>query len=188
MTPRRSRSGGRTGTAELLLGEWACLGVLAPSPTHGFAIAAQLTPETEVGRIWSLSRPLTYRAIAQLTARALVRPVADEPGAAGPNRTILAATDHGRAELRAWLETPVTHLRDLRSELLMKIVLAERNDIDLTDMLGDQRRRVAEQEVALSSRRSSGEVVDLWRHEVSIAGLRFLDRLTESGHRRRLTD
>ena len=25
---------------QLLLGEWACLGILYPKPTHGFAIAA----------------------------------------------------------------------------------------------------------------------------------------------------
>ncbi len=71
----------------LLLGEWACLGLLLDAPAHGFSIAAQLRPDTEIGRIWSLSRPLTYRSLSQLAERGLVRPVGSEPGSAGPNRT-----------------------------------------------------------------------------------------------------
>ena len=52
----------RTGN-DLLLGEWACLGLLYSGPSHGFAIAARLKPGSDIGRIWSLTRPLTYRAL-----------------------------------------------------------------------------------------------------------------------------
>ena len=109
---------GRT-TEQLLLGEWACLGVLYPTPTHGFAIAARLKPNGDVGRVWSLSRALTYRSLDQLAQRDYIRPIGEEPGIAGGNRTILRATRTGRAQLRKWLATPVIHLRDLRSELLL---------------------------------------------------------------------
>ena len=57
---------------ELLLGEWACLGLLYAMPSHGFAIAAELRSDADVGRIWSLSRPLTYRSLDQLVERGLV--------------------------------------------------------------------------------------------------------------------
>src|SRR6187549_471251 len=107
---------GRTSSQPLLLGEWACLGILYPAPTHGFAIAARLKPTGDVGRVWSLSRPLTYRSLEQLVARGYVHVVGSERGIAGGNRTILAATRIGRAQLRKWLHTPVSHLRDLRSE------------------------------------------------------------------------
>ena len=82
----------RTTEQKLLLGEWACLGILYPAPTHGFAIAARLKPGTDIGRVWSLSRPLTYRSLDQLSSRGFVREVGEEPGIAGGNRTILAAT------------------------------------------------------------------------------------------------
>ena len=49
-----------------LLGEWACLGIIYPTPTHGFAVAARLKPAGDVGRVWSLSRPLTYRCLELL--------------------------------------------------------------------------------------------------------------------------
>ncbi|MCU1503128.1 MAG: hypothetical protein JWM12_2482, partial [Ilumatobacteraceae bacterium] len=102
----------------LLLGEWACLGILYARPSHGFAIAARLKPGGDIGRVWSMSRPLTYRSLEQLTARGFVHAVGEEPGIAGGNRTILAATRAGRANFRKWLANPVAHMRDLRSELL----------------------------------------------------------------------
>src|SRR4051794_24394881 len=97
---------------ELLLGEWACLGILYAGPSHGFAIASRLKPSGDIGRVWSLTRPLTYRALEQLEARGYVHPVGEEPGIAGGNRTILAATRLGRSRLRSWVRTPVGHLRD----------------------------------------------------------------------------
>jgi PadR family transcriptional regulator AphA len=167
---------------QLLLGEWACLGVLYTQPAHGFAVAAELRPDQPLGRIWSVSRPLTYRALDQLVTRGLVAPVGSEPGDAGPNRTVLAVTRRGRARLRSWLASPVVHLRDLRSELLLKLAVAERCGIDVGDMLAAQRRRLDEQAAVLGAAAFApdGSVVDavaLWRHEVARAGQRFLDRL-----------
>lgn len=169
---------------ELLLGEWACLGLLYDQHAHGFAIAAELRADAPIGRIWSLSRPLTYRSLDQLVERGLVRPVGSEPGDAGPDRTVLAATRAGRSRMRTWLRTPVTHLRDLRSELLLKIALAERCGVDIGPMLDAQRGRLDEQVATLSAAAfdPSGRVVDavaLWRHEVACAGQRFLERLLD---------
>lgn len=169
---------------ELLLGEWACLGLLYDQRAHGFAVAAELRPGASIGRIWSLSRPLTYRSLDQLVERGLVRPVGSEPGDSGPDRTVLAATRAGRARLRTWLGTPVTHLRDLRSELLLKIALAERCGIDISAMLDTQRERLDEQVATLAAAAfdPSGRVVDavaLWRHEVACAGQRFLVQLRD---------
>lgn len=166
---------------ELLLGEWACLGVLYEGRTHGFAIASMLRPGGELGRVWSLSRALTYRSLDQLTDRGLVQAVGEEPGIAGGNRRVLAATRTGRAELRRWLAAPVEHLRDLRSELLLKLVIAERCGIDVTPMLGRQRSIVADLAASLgdcSDHEGETDVVALWRHESADAALRFLDQLT----------
>jgi DNA-binding PadR family transcriptional regulator len=171
----------RTGDHQLLLGEWACLGILYQAPTHGFAIAARLRPDGDVGRVWSLTRPLTYRALDQLGARGFVAPIAEERGIAGPNRTVLTATRAGRARFRAWTRTPVTHLRDLRSELLLKLVLADQCGFDVHAMLIEQRHIVQDLADALADRAVPGHDVDVvhaWRHETSDAALRFLDRIT----------
>lgn len=174
---------GRTSEHELLLGEWACLGILYPAPTHGFAVAARLKPEGDVGRVWSLSRALTYRSLDQLAVRGYVRPVGEEPGIAGGNRTILAATRSGRAQLRSWLATPVGHLRDLRSELLLKLVLAGNCGIDVGPMLELQRERIRSLSEGLAAQilEQPDDVVALWRGESAVAALRFLDRLDRRG-------
>lgn len=179
----------RSTEQQLLLGEWACLGALFSAPSHGFAIAARLKPEGDLGRVWSLSRALTYRALDQLTVRGLVEPVGEERGIAGGNRTILQITRAGRAQLRKWLSTPVGHLRDVRSELLLKLVLADECGVDVAPMLREQRARIAQMAASLaesmagsaSDRPGDGtvpDVVALWRRESSEAALRFLDKIT----------
>ncbi len=169
----------RSPQQQLLLGELACLGILYPSPSHGFAIAARLKPDGDVGRVWSLSRALTYRCLDQLTVRGFVESVGEEPGIAGGNRTILAGTRTGRAQLRTWLATPVVHLRDFRSELLLKLIISDICEIDIEPMLSKQRLHIAAQADALTNQvaAEAGDVVALWRSEFADASLRFLDRL-----------
>lgn len=165
---------------DLLLGEWACLGVLYPSPMHGFAVAALLAPDASIGRVWSLSRPLTYRSLDQLEARGFIAPIAREPGSAGPNRTVLAATRSGRSRLRAWVREPVEHLRDLRSELLLKLVLAKHCGIESNAMLAAQLEHTRLMAQALSGGVSVGDQPDpvmLWRSESANGAVRFLEHL-----------
>ena len=168
----------------LLLGEWACLGILHSAPAHGFAIAARLKPEGDIGRVWSLSRALTYRSLAQLAQRGHIRPVGEEPGLAGGTRTLLAATPAGRRQLLRWLRSPVPHLRDLRSELLLKLILSDQCGVDPRPMLAAQRTRIEQIATAMHATTSSADVagesldvVALWRLESAEAALRFLDRL-----------
>jgi DNA-binding PadR family transcriptional regulator len=170
----------RTTEQQLLLGEWACLGILYPEPTHGFAIAARLKPTGDIGRVWSLSRALTYRSLDQLTARGYVQAVGEEPGIAGGNRTILAATRSGRAQVRKWLNTPVAHLRDVRSELLLKLIVADMCEADIDEMLDRQHAHIEAMARAITAQVDPDapfDVVDLWRQESSAAALRFLTRL-----------
>ena len=170
----------RTAEQHLLLGEWACLGILYPAPTHGFAIAARLKPTGDIGRVWSLSRALTYRSLEQLTTRGYVQAVGEEKGIAGGNRTILAATRSGRAQLRRWLNTPVAHLRDVRSELLLKLIIADLCGIGIADMLDRQQAHIEEMADAIAVQGDVDapvDVVDLWRQESSQTALRFLARL-----------
>lgn len=168
----------------LLIGEWACLGILAQQPAHGFAVARRLEPTGDIGRVWSLSRPLTYRALDNLLAGGLVEALAEEPGIAGGSRTIHAPTARGREALKRWLAEPVGHLRDVRSELLLKVVLCQVAGIDMSPLLAAQRAAFAPvaRRLGTEARRAPGDPVIQWRSESSKAVLRFLDRL-ENHHR-----
>lgn len=164
-----------------LLGEWACLGILYDEPAHGWAVAARLRTDGDVGRVWHLSRPLTYRSLDQLTYRGWIAAVGHERGDAGPNRTILAATRTGRARFRAWVREPVVHLRDLRSELLLKLVMAAEHGIDVDRMLDAQRSIIADQAALLDEVGPTDDVVHWWRVEATRAAARFVDRIHRAG-------
>ncbi len=169
----------RGGDQPLLLGEWACLGIVYPAPIHGFAVAARLKPDADIGRVWSMSRALTYRSLDQLTSRGYLRPVGEEPGIAGGQRTLLGATRSGRAQLRAWISRPVEHLRDVRSELLLKLVLAPWCDVEVAELLERQTNVVVRvvHDFDAQVAREPRDVVARWRAEAAHAALRFVDGL-----------
>jgi PadR family transcriptional regulator AphA len=128
--------------AELLPGEWAVLGVLAGSPAHGFAVARRLAAGGDLGRVWSMTRPRVYRAIADLAANGLVEPVGEAASERGPARVVYAATANGRERLERWLSEPVEHVRDVRSELLLKLALLDAAGIAPGPLLVAQRARI----------------------------------------------
>ena len=170
----------RTRGDELLLGEWCCLGLLASSRAHGFALAKRLAPNGDIGRIWSVSRALTYRALMMLEQRGLIVAVASERGVAGGDRTIYAPTRAGRTSLRRWLKTPVAHVRDVRSELLVKLELCRLLKLDPASLIESQRAHF--RSMAPSRQARTADPVEVWRQETIAAVFRFLDRLDAGAH------
>jgi len=160
-------------------GEWAVLALLCERPSHGWALARQLSPTGELGSIWSLGRPLVYRSIEILEQRQLIQPSGNEPGARGPNRTIFRATAAGHAAVAEWLSEPVEHIRESRSLLLLKLVFAERSCTDPRAMLVAQYESVAAAIESLEARVDESAGTDaillLFRLESTRAVLRFLE-------------
>jgi hypothetical protein len=75
------------------------------------------------------------------------------------------------------MREPVGHIRDVRGELLMKLVLSE----EPRPLLEAQRSQFAPVVEALAStggsRRPATDPVAVWRYESSRAVLRFIDRM-----------
>lgn len=157
------------------LAEPVCLALVASEgPTHGWALAALLAPGGEVGRIWSLSRPLTYRALDQLLDAGLVVRKGSEPGR-GRERAIVAVSPAGRRRNRRWLDEPVAHLRDVRTELLVKLELRRRAGLGLSPLLEAQQEAFAPLVARLASTEAAGDdLVALWRRESAGTVERFL--------------
>ena len=162
---------------ELSLGEWATLALLREEPTHGWAIVKLLAPAGEVGSVWSLSRPLVYRAVERLEAMGLVAPIGVQQLGARA-RTLLTATPSGRRAVDRWLAVPVDHVRDIRTELLLKLVLRERRGLDLLPLVRAQQRRLAPV-LARLERSHTDDVVALWRAESAGSVGRFLAAVEE---------
>src|SRR5262245_11972435 len=109
---------------EWALPEWTVLAVVREKPAHGFAVAALTARGGELGRVWQMPRPVIYRALSRLDAAGLVTPKDVETGG-GPPRTVYAITEPGREAVDDWLARPVSHVRELRSHLLMKLALLD---------------------------------------------------------------
>lgn len=144
------------------------LGLLREAPSHGWSLVRALRTDGEVGRVWSCSRPLVYRALETLTAQRLIRPARSEASSEGPARTVFVPTAAGRRAIERWLQTPVAHVRDIRSELMVKLLLQHRIGLDPQAMLVEQERALARAESALEreAAAASGEpavTLALWR-------------------------
>src|SRR3954447_816890 len=76
---------------DLSLAEFVCLALVVEEARHGWALVRELDGRGEIGGVWSLSRPLTYRALDGLVERRLVVRRGVE-GRGGPTRQMLSAT------------------------------------------------------------------------------------------------
>ena len=157
------------------------LALLCEKPAHGWVLARELSAGGEVGSIWSLGRPLVYRSLDILHERELIEPVGSERGARGPNRTIFRATADGAAAVTSWLEEPVEHVREGRSLLLLKIVIAERSSIDPSPLLVAQHAAITASLAGLEDRGVETDgaegILVRFRIESNRAVLRFLEGL-----------
>jgi PadR family transcriptional regulator AphA len=155
------------------------LGLLCEKPAHGWSLARALRADGDVGRVWTTTRPLVYRAISVLGEKGYLAEHGSEASSLGPARTLLGATPAGRRALRRWLGRPVEHVRDVRSELMLKLLLLERRNDDPRPLLEAQRRVLAPRERALAAhaRGSTGfdRTLALWRLSNARAALRFLE-------------
>jgi len=165
------------------LAEWAALGLLCESPAHGWSLARAFEAEGEIGRELTVPRALVYRALAQLRELGLVEIRETSPSELGPARTTLGATRRGRADFKRWLHVPVEHVRDLRSELMLKLLFHERSGGDPAALLEKQAAILGRTERSLERQAAASEGFDatlaLWRLSTGRASLAFVEGLRD---------
>ncbi|HXW45784.1 MAG TPA: PadR family transcriptional regulator [Streptosporangiaceae bacterium] len=170
-----------TATPPLSLSEWVVLALVAEQPTHGFPIAALTASGGELGRIWYIPRPVVYRSLGRLADAGLVTADGSEPGR-GPQRTIYKITPAGSTAVGSWLRTPVHHVREVRSHLLMKLALLDRAGADATDLLRRQRDALLPIAHAISAEHTPAAGFEAtllaWRRASADAAMSFLADVT----------
>jgi molybdopterin-binding protein len=164
---------------DLSFAESVCLVLVTQKVSHGWALGTALAPDGDVGRIWTLSRPLTYRAVDGLIEKGLLTRRGQTAGK-GADRVVLAATAAGRKAAQRWLDAPIRHLRDVRTELLVKLLLRERAGLDNGPFLVEQQACLEPLIAALSSSAPEDDLVDLWRRESAHTVRRFLEEAARS--------
>ena len=175
---------GRLPRTEPSLTEWAALGLLCEQPAHGWAIAEELMPSGSIGEVYSCTRALTYRALGQLREAGLVEIRGTGPSETGPARTTLGPTRRGWSSFARWRGRPVAHVRDLRSELMLKLQFHDRARLDPAPLLERQASVLADIERALVEQHTSATgfagTLALWRLSACRGALAFVDGLLES--------
>jgi DNA-binding PadR family transcriptional regulator len=166
----------------LSLSEWLVLCLVREQPRHGFAIARLLEADGSLGKVWRVPKPVIYRALQRLEQLGLVRTTEQQATSQGPVRSLIDATPAGREAASAWLTRPVSHNREVRSELLVKLALLDRTGTDPQPLLATQREHLAPLADSLRARLGDATGFDrtlaLWRYETVSATIRFLDALS----------
>jgi PadR family transcriptional regulator AphA len=160
--------------------DWATLACVAERPAHGFAVASRLAPDGDLGRVVTVSRSLTYRSITRLLDRTLVEVVGEERGRNGLTRTIYAATIEGRTVLGQWLGEAVEPADEVRTDLLLKVVILDVLGLDGSELLARQREVLTREVATLERVADPDDPVWVWRVESTRAWLRFVERVDSS--------
>ena len=153
------------------------LALIVAQPRHGWAIQKDLAKDGAIGRMWSLSRQLTYKAIDSLVDDGLVTRSAPIDGHGG-DKVVLSPTAKGRKTSQTWLDAPVTHLRDVRTELLVKLSIREQMGLDNGQFIAQQ-INTFEPLIASITKNRGTSVEDKWRRENAKAVSRFLHQLAQ---------
>ncbi|MFI6152259.1 PadR family transcriptional regulator [Kitasatospora sp. NPDC051170] len=111
------------------------LALLDQGPRYGYQLRVEF--EARTGATWPLNVGQVYTTLARLERDGLVEPAGeDEEG-----HQFYAVTDAGRAELRAWFDTPVPRTSPPRDELAIKLAMAVTvPGVDVSAVVQGQRR------------------------------------------------
>ena len=110
----------------LLAGEYASLGLLALRPMHGYEMAC-FFEESGLSQVCPVEQSTLYTYLRNIEARGLVR-WSEEREGLRPPRKVYALTRDGDRVIDQWLRRPVTRMREVRAELLIKLFFLERLD------------------------------------------------------------
>ncbi|MFJ9841082.1 PadR family transcriptional regulator [Kitasatospora sp. NPDC101155] len=132
------------------------LALLDQGPRYGYQLRTEF--EARTGATWPLNVGQVYTTLSRLERDGLVEPAGeDEEG-----HQFYAATDAGRAELRAWFDTPVPRTNPPRDELAIKLAMAVTvPGVDVSAVVQGQRRhsiKALQDYTRLKGRALAGEV------------------------------
>jgi DNA-binding PadR family transcriptional regulator len=170
-----------TGEHRLSLAEGLVLCLVREGPTYGLILARELAPDGSLGQIWSVPKAMVYYTLQQLELLGLIAMTGEQQASRGRARSVCEITPAGRAASQTWLSLPVDHVRDVRSELMVKLALHDRTGADSRPLVRAQLARLVPAAAALDDRLGTAtgfeHTLVLWRHEAMTATVQFLTAL-----------
>lgn len=118
--------------------EYVILGLLMKGGEHGYRIHQRFA--SGPGRVWYTGMSQLYALLKSLEARGYVASSV-EPQERRPAKKVFSLTPDGRKAFLKWVREPVTHIRDMRLELLAKLVVMKELRLPgIEKLLGAQRK------------------------------------------------
>lgn len=131
--------------------ELALLGLIRQQPLHPYELHQRLNQTEALGQVWHLKQAHLYALLRRLEAAGYVTSIT-EPQGSRPPRKILQITPAGETIFQHWLQTPVSHGRDLRLEFLAKLFFAHQEGLPVvTNLLARQRESCQQRLYALEA-------------------------------------
>lgn len=106
--------------------EYAVLGLLR-KPMHGYQVAREMTGGSGLGLVCPLGMSNVYFVLGALQERGLVK-VEERQDDRYPPRVMLRTTARGHRAFDRWLREPVTRLRQVRLDFLVKLFFLGHDD------------------------------------------------------------
>ncbi|MGW4891193.1 PadR family transcriptional regulator [Kitasatospora sp. NPDC004240] len=111
------------------------LALLDQGPRYGYQLRTEF--EARTGSTWPLNVGQVYTTLARLDRDGLVSPAGED----AEGHQFYEITSEGRAELRAWFDTPVPRTNPPRDELAIKLAMAVTvPGVDVPAVVQGQRR------------------------------------------------
>src|SRR5437868_5731688 len=104
--------------AGLSLAEYTLIGLLRERPMHGYELAQRLAGDLTL--VLPLEMSAMYAVLKQLDERGYIAGQQETVGARPP-RTVYAPTAEAVALFSRWLTEPVSRLRQVRADFLVKL-------------------------------------------------------------------
>ncbi|MCB0035686.1 MAG: PadR family transcriptional regulator [Anaerolineales bacterium] len=117
--------------------EYALLGFLLERPSYGYDIHQRLNDPAGLGHVWQIKQSKLYALLTKLEEKGYIA-AEFEAQDGRPPRKILQLTEAGAQIFAEWVQTPVTHGRQLRLEFLAKLYFARMTAV-ATELVARQR-------------------------------------------------
>lgn len=109
--------------------EYAILGLVYRQPGHGYQIAQELAPNRGLGLICPLRLSNVYFLLGNLEQGGLIE-VARRQDDVYPPKTVFQVTAAGRRAFQSWIRQPLTRLRQVRLDFLLKVYFLRQHGVE----------------------------------------------------------
>ena len=126
--------------AGLTPSEYAVLGVLTSGPDHGYRIQQYFSGGTGLARVCPIDSSMVYAILKSLSGLELIDGTWDN--SQYPPKAVYSIRAEGEAAFERWLRAPISRIREVRADFLIKLYFALRRDDAIASALVQEQAAV----------------------------------------------